>query len=51
MERKKKNNIYIYNLLYDIVHILEFKGKWFFFEREMVQQGEMERKKYISIYI
>ena len=50
-ERKKITYIYIYNLLYDIVHILEFKGKWFFFEREMVQQGEMERKKYISIYI
>ena len=27
------------------MHILEFKGKWFFFQREMVQQGEMERKK------
>lgn len=43
-KEKNKKDIYTNDVLSNIPHILEFREKWFFFQREMVQQGEMERK-------
>jgi hypothetical protein len=31
-----------YNLLVDIARTFQIKEKWFFFQREMLQQGEVE---------